>query len=593
MKKLLLLCVFSIYILTAAIPPGYYNSAEGKSGEDLKAALHEIIDGHKTYSYSNLWDTLVETDEDPNNSSNFILIYTGRSLPKTASFPQWNREHSWPKSHGDFGNTAPAGTDMHHLRPSDVSVNSARGNKDYDDGGSLVSGTTDCYMTGDSFEPRDEVKGDCARMMFYMATRYDGGGEPDLELVDYTGTSGPRLGKLSTLIEWHTNDPVDDFERRRNDVVYSYQENRNPFIDHPEYVYSIWGGEGPSSIAAPLALDASNIDSTSFTCNWQSVSAASGYKLYLATDISFSGTLPGYNPKDLTTLSESVSGLNPETNYYYKLKSYNSEYESEFSNVISVLTLAGLIDTIVTPPDTISVTGTETFENFPETGSSYMDGTFLGQDGSTWTYISCRGDQEINGETPCLAKGKVPDASVYSGTISGGIGVLSFDYKQAFSTDVSLDVYINDDLKATVTTNNEQFIIKNSGNISVNIEGDFVIKFLQSGKEAGQVAIDNVVWSSYEVGIKTFLPKKFSVGEAYPNPFNPSCTLPLTLEQGSDIYLGLHDLLGREVKNIYQGHLNAGEHTIHIDGRDLPTGIYLIRVDHSSGRKMRKVLLLK
>jgi hypothetical protein len=78
-------------------------------------------------------------------------------------------------------------------------------------------------------------------MMFYMATRYEGeSGDPDLELVDYTGTDGPIFGKLSTLIEWNEEDPVDDFERNRNEVVYSYQNNRNPFIDHPEYVNAIY-----------------------------------------------------------------------------------------------------------------------------------------------------------------------------------------------------------------------------------------------------------------------------------------------------------------------------------------------------------------
>ena len=81
-------------------------------------------------------------------------------------------------------------------------------------------------------------------MMFYMATRYEGeSGDPDLELVDYTGTDGPIFGKLSTLIEWNAEDPVDDFERNRNDVVYSYQGNRNPFIDHPEFVDAIYNPE--------------------------------------------------------------------------------------------------------------------------------------------------------------------------------------------------------------------------------------------------------------------------------------------------------------------------------------------------------------
>ncbi len=247
--KRIFLFLFFLSTVFAAIPDGYYDPAAGLSGTELKAALHNIIDDHTESSYSFLWTALRYTDEDPDNSSNFILIYTGRSLSKTQVYPDWNREHSWPKSHGDFGNTPPAGTDMHHLRPCDESVNSDRGNKDFDDGGTAHSEAIGCYSDADSWEPRDEVKGDVARMMFYMEVRYEGdSGEPDLELVDYTGTSGSTLGKLSTLLAWHTQDPVSDFESRRNDRVYSYQNNRNPFIDHPEYVSYIWEGAVPDAV---------------------------------------------------------------------------------------------------------------------------------------------------------------------------------------------------------------------------------------------------------------------------------------------------------------------------------------------------------
>ena len=232
------------------IPTGYYDSANGLSGNSLKSALHNIIDDHTEKTYDDLWTILKESDEDPDNSSNFIMIYTGRSISKSSVYPDFNREHVWAKSHGDFGTTPPAGTDAHHLRPSDVSVNSDRGNKDFDNGGTQHTEATECYWDSDSWEPRDAVKGDVARMMFYMAVRCECGcsGERDLELVDYiTGsTSSPIFGKLSTLLEWHNQDPVDDFERNRNEVVYSYQNNRNPFVDSSQYVARIWGGSGNS-----------------------------------------------------------------------------------------------------------------------------------------------------------------------------------------------------------------------------------------------------------------------------------------------------------------------------------------------------------
>ncbi|MDP2721559.1 MAG: endonuclease [Bacteroidales bacterium] len=241
------LLAFSTNML-AQIPSGYYDGAEGLSGEALKSELHQIIKGHTTYSYNDLRDFILKnTDEDPNNSNNVILLYTGRSQAKSTfggNANDWNREHVWAKSHGNFGTTPPAGTDAHHLRPTDASVNSTRGNLDFDMGGNPISEAPGCFVDGDSFEPRDAVKGDVARMIFYMATRYEGGnGEPDLEVVDRVNTSpAPEHGKLSVLIQWNLQDPPDDFERHRNDVIhYQYQHNRNPFIDHPEYVDAIWG----------------------------------------------------------------------------------------------------------------------------------------------------------------------------------------------------------------------------------------------------------------------------------------------------------------------------------------------------------------
>lgn len=231
----------------AQIPDGYYDDAIGLTGDELKSALHNIIDDHDEYSYNALRDYILkESDEDPNNPSNVILIHSGISRSKNefgGNLGEWNREHVWAKSHGDFGNDPPAGTDAHHIRPSDVQINGTRGNLDFDNGGSPVNNCPGCNVDGDSFEPRDGAKGDVARMIFYMAVRYEGGlGEPDLEVVDQVNTyPNPEHGKLSSLLDWHILDPVDDFEMNRNEVVYGYQQNRNPFIDHPEFAEDIWG----------------------------------------------------------------------------------------------------------------------------------------------------------------------------------------------------------------------------------------------------------------------------------------------------------------------------------------------------------------
>jgi endonuclease I len=227
-------------------PADYYAPAAGKTGVALKAALHTIISSQTKLTYDQVWNALKDTDQDPANANNVILLYSGRSQSKTTNgggVNDWNREHVWAKSHGDFGTATGPGTDVHHLRPEDVSVNSARGNLDFDNGGSAVAECSGCAADGDSFSPRPAVRGDVARMILYMAVRYEGGdGWPNLEPNDSVGNgSAPAIGKLTVLKAWSAADPPDAFEKRRNQVIFdTWQHNRNPFIDHPEWVSSIW-----------------------------------------------------------------------------------------------------------------------------------------------------------------------------------------------------------------------------------------------------------------------------------------------------------------------------------------------------------------
>ncbi len=225
----------------------YYASAIGKTGTALRNSLHTIIKVQTSLSYDQVWESLKDTDQDPANSANVILLYTGRSQSKSSNgggVDDWNREHVWAKSHGDFGTATGPGTDVHHLRPTDVSVNSLRGNKDFDSGGSAVAEAPGCYTDADSFEPRNAVKGDVARMILYMAIRYEGDdGWPNLEPNDSVSNgTAPYLGRISKLLAWNELDPPDAFEQRRNERIYErWQGNRNPFIDHPEWAKAIWG----------------------------------------------------------------------------------------------------------------------------------------------------------------------------------------------------------------------------------------------------------------------------------------------------------------------------------------------------------------
>ncbi|MBZ9779515.1 T9SS type A sorting domain-containing protein [Psychroflexus sp. CAK8W] len=141
--------------------------------------------------------------------------------------------------------------------------------------------------------------------------------------------------------------------------------------------------------------------------------------------------------------------------------------------------------------------GTETFDNLELSGTSYQDGTFEGQDGSTWTYTQCRGDVEITGQSIMIGRNRSPQAEFFSGSISGGIGELTFNYLQAFGTDVNLNILVNDIVVGNVTSSDEQNIVKNSGTITIDQPGDFVIKFINENNSDGQVVIDDISWTGY------------------------------------------------------------------------------------------------
>ncbi|HSW46181.1 MAG TPA: endonuclease [Phycisphaerae bacterium] len=221
-------------------PAGYYDPARPGgvwyTGSTLKSVLNTIIAGHTVRSYDAAQQALQLLDRDPNNSANIILIYTGVSVPKAWDGGiTWNREHLWPDS---LNGSGAADSDLFNLRACNPSVNSSRGNKPY--------GIGTGYWDPNQGAPAD--RGYCSRSMFYMATRYT-----NLTLVNGM-PANLQMGDLAKMLEWHYAYPVNTFERRRNHLIYSfidnpgyYQGNRNPFIDHPELVWSIWGGGNNNS----------------------------------------------------------------------------------------------------------------------------------------------------------------------------------------------------------------------------------------------------------------------------------------------------------------------------------------------------------
>ena len=236
---------------------GYsYSYLSGLSGTTLKTALHSLMtDTHDTIlSYDDIRTYTAQSDADPNNSSKILLFYCGDSVSSTwDSGSTWNREHVWCQSLGTF-TTSGAGADLHHLRPTDPTINSKRGNKPFGnvDGGTAVYRSATNSLAGwyssNYWEPTDDVKGDVARIILYVYTRY-----PAETNLFNTDSSGSIFESLDVMLDWMELDPVDAEEMRRNNAVENIQGNRNVFIDYPELAYLMFNQTPPAGGTSPTA----------------------------------------------------------------------------------------------------------------------------------------------------------------------------------------------------------------------------------------------------------------------------------------------------------------------------------------------------
>ena len=266
---LLNILLFTSLMSFAQIPAGYYDNAIGDTGITMKIALHNIIKGHTVVSYSSLHQHYKVTDKKPNGKVwDMYSDVPGGTPPyeftfitdKCGSYQNegdcYNREHSFPQSW--FSKASPMKSDLFHVYPTDGKVNGMRSSYPYGEvsnptktslnGSKLGPNTTPGY-SGTVFEPIDAYKGDFARTYFYMATRYyseDGSWPGSVS----TNGAEPKPWALNLLYQWHLQDTVSQKEIDRNNAVYGIQHNRNPFIDHPEWVDTIWfySASGPSAI---------------------------------------------------------------------------------------------------------------------------------------------------------------------------------------------------------------------------------------------------------------------------------------------------------------------------------------------------------
>ena len=304
------------------------NLNDGMNGS-LRTALTAKIKPAGFYTYGSTGETHLATqlqyaDEDPENPSNMIYLYTRNSVKKNAA-SSWNREHVWCQSlsgldndHRNWGTTE-GGTDILHLRPTYPDVNSTRNNHPY---GETSNGTPKYYnnmlfgyLQGDTFEPLASVKGDVARIIMYLWVTYTG----------YTKSGGGTYYPLNilrvidsydTLIKWHTEDKPDVLEGNRNNYCQtSKQKNRNPFVDHPELAWRIFG-DAPnlSSSVKQACMNAyplnggEQIDPTGIRLNKSTASVEAGKTLQLNATLEPTGATGSITWTSNNTSVATVSG---------------------------------------------------------------------------------------------------------------------------------------------------------------------------------------------------------------------------------------------------------------------------------------------
>ncbi|KUJ60711.1 endonuclease I [Flavobacteriaceae bacterium CRH] len=346
----------------AQIPSGYYNTATG-TGYTLKTQLYNIIKGHTDNGYAGLYTTYQTSDVDnfyendgtvldmysENPSGTDPYNYSTGSTQRCGNYSVegdcYNREHIIPQS--VFNEASPMVADAHFITPTDGKVNGMRSNYPHgtvssvtytsQNGSKLGSSSVSGY-SGTVFEPVNAFKGDIARMYFYFATRYEntvaGYSYP---MFDGSSNKVFTAAFLSVLLAWNAQDPVSAREIARNNAIYARQNNRNPYIDHPEYVNQIWGGTSSTDTQAPTAptsLASTAKTSTSITLSWSASSdnvAVTGYDVY--ANSALKTTVSG--------LTATITGLTASTAYSIYVKAKDAAGNaSASSSTISVTTNA-------------------------------------------------------------------------------------------------------------------------------------------------------------------------------------------------------------------------------------------------------------
>lgn len=308
-----------------AIAADYYSTLDTSSnGATFRSKLAQLItDTHKKKtSYSGLASVYSTSDADPNKSGNIIWFYTGTSIKYSGGFGSGggatNREHVWPKDGGKaFSETTDAGSDAHHLRPTEANLNSTRGSRQFGEVSQTAAnivkenGSTSydnlCYASDNIFYPGEGYRGATARILMYVETRW--GNQFNLKFVLGEGKS-KTIGDIETLMKWHYLEPPTAEEIRRNEAVYKIQGNRNPFIDHPEYATKIYCYDGKSYNSRLQAVAAKYDTYTTGGADIESISLSPATTtLSVGQGISLNATIAPANAKRNLTWTSSTPNV--------------------------------------------------------------------------------------------------------------------------------------------------------------------------------------------------------------------------------------------------------------------------------------------
>jgi len=616
--RLFLILILSLGMyLHAEMPVDYYDSARGKIGSDLKAALHDIIDNNieTNYDASSTGARGQMYAYFDNHSNTVTCVYTGFAVAHTygtfTAPADINCEHTYCQSwFEDISEQSIAKADIHHLFPVKVSVNSSRNNLPLDNVSSIaytyhVAGDYYSYRGTNTqgktvFEPADIHKGDAARAMLYFSVRYE------------MGLTQGEVDMLSTLLEWHEDDPVSTEEINRNDNIHDYQENRNPFIDHPEYADQIWGDQQYSIIITEIIQNPADV--TDANGEWFEIYNYGSYTInidgwIIKDNDSESHTIDNGGTLNITAGDFLVLGVNStsgENGNYICDYQYSSFFLANGDDEIILMNGDVEVDRIEYDGGT----------NWPDpTGASMV---FTGSvtddnnDGSKWTTASVRQQSfVVEAGDDKGSPGSSGDDQALPVELVDFFVQFDYDQPTLFWTTESEEDNLGwnifrSELQTGFETGSYQSIninlIPGMGNSTEPVSYSFIDEYpvvegnqywywLQSVSTSQEYENFGPVQLMIPIlGETPPSPEMTNLYQNYPNPFNPQTVIRFDVAADENGVLTIFNIKGQIV---YKNLFHPGQHQITWQAEAETSGIYYYKLDSPTLNVTRKMLLLK